>query len=187
MNRRSAGGFTLIELLVALLIFSVAIIGYAALNNRLALSQWSQQQRSLAQQAVQMMVERVKANPAARGCYPLLAVQSSASDRLSSGELLDCQAYGTLSSQAVAVADMSDWLLLLAGQRQKIAGQPLALLPDAVGCIEELVVERRYQISVVWPVITGGGAAPSGCMPAGDDGERYLSESAVIDFAELAQ
>ncbi len=187
MNRRSAGGFTLIELLVALLIFSVAIIGYAALNNRLALSQWSQQQRSLAQQAVQMMVERVKANPAARGCYPLLAEQRSASERLSSAEPLDCQAFGTRSSQAVAVTDMTDWLQLLAGRRQKIAGQPVALLPGAVGCIAELAVERRYQISVVWPTINGGGAAPGDCAPAGDDSQRYLSESAVIDFAELAQ
>ena len=184
VKRANAAGFTLVELLVALLIFSFAIIGYASLNNRLLAAQWAQQQRGLAQQGVLFMVERIKANPAARGCYPLLGGNIVAEQVVAAA--LECQAYGTLSSQNIAVADIGEWADILAGQRETVDGLPVPVLPEAVACIEELANDRRYQITVVWAA-SNGGDAPSGCLPESDSARSYLSERALIDFAVLAE
>jgi len=176
-------GFTMIELLVALLIFSVAIIGYASLNNRLMLSQWSQQQRSHAQQAVQFIAERLKANEAALGCYPALAsnIGVAATD-----QSLDCQAFGTLASQQVAEQDITAWAFLLGGEHEKVDGLGVPILPDVAGCITELEPNRSYRITVVWAAAEGG-VAPSHCSPVGTGERGYLSEQALIDFAQLSQ
>ena len=182
-HKTRQGGFTMIELLVALLIFSVAIIGYASLNNRLMLSQWSQQQRSHAQQTVQFISERLKANEAALGCYPAMAsnIGVAATD-----QSLDCQAFGTLASQQVAEQDITAWALLLAGEQEKVDEQRIPILPGVAGCITELEPNRSYRITVVWAA-TDGGAAPSHCSPVNASERGYLSEQTVIEFAQLSQ
>ena len=182
-HKTRQGGFTMIELLVALLIFSVAIIGYASLNNRLMLSQWSQQQRSQAQQAVQFIAERFKANQTALGCYPALAGQIAVA---ATDQSFDCQAFGTLASQQVAEQDVTAWVLLLAGEQEKIDGQRMPILPEALGCISELEPNHSYRITVVWAAAEGG-VAPSHCSPTGAGERGYLSERALIDFAQLSQ
>ena len=177
-------GFTFVELLVALLIFSFAVIGYAALNNRLLASQWAQQQRGLAQQSVNFMVERIKANPVARGCYAVLAEQLVAAEV--DPAALQCQAFGTQASQASAVDDVAQWARLLAGEQLVVAEQAVPILAEAVGCVAELEPQRSYRVTVVW-ASSSGGAAPADCTPQQSAARQYLSESAQLDFAQLVQ
>jgi prepilin-type N-terminal cleavage/methylation domain-containing protein len=187
MNRRRMEGFTLVELLVALLIFSLAIIGYASLNNRLVVAQWSQQQRAEADQAVELMAERIKINHAARGCYPLLAGRLVVAEAVAAGGVGSCTGYGTLTSQAAVSEDIADWLALLAGRRQQVDGAPLPMLPEAMGCVEELTAQQRYRVTVIWRVAGSIDKAPSHCQPLVSDGSGYLSASVLVDFPVLAE
>ena len=139
-------GFTLIEVLVTLLVFSVGLLGYAALQSRVVKAQLEVYQRVYALNLVDYIVDQIRANPAAQGCYNLanLEVGSGYSGSYS------CSSYGTTDTQAQVIEAVNQWSDLLKGSAEVSAGSDVGGLPNARGCIVFDSLNKTFVVSVVW-------------------------------------
>ncbi|MDA7852359.1 type IV pilus modification protein PilV [Porticoccaceae bacterium] len=145
-QRRNIGGFSMIEVLITLLVFSVGLLGYASLQNRAQKAQLEVYQRVYALNLVDYMVDQVRSNPLARGCYGLAAVEVGTGFYGS----YTCSSYGTAETQAQVIAAVNEWSDLLKGSGEVIDGNSVGGLLNARGCIIYDDVNETYTISVVW-------------------------------------
>ena len=139
-------GFTIIEVLITLLVFSVGLLGYAALQDRSQKAQLEVYQRVYALNLVDYMVDQIRANPAAQGCYGLGGVEVGTGY---SGSY-SCSTYGTAETQAQVIDAVNTWSDLLKGGGEEIGGKSVGGLLNARGCIDYDNVNQTYVVSVVW-------------------------------------
>ncbi len=150
-NLRSAGstkisGFSIIEVLITLLVFSVGLLGYAALQDRAQKAQLEVYQRVYALNLVDYMVDQIRSNPAAQGCYGLTGVEVGTGY---SGPY-SCSTYGTAETQAQVVDAVNNWSNLLKGTAEVSAGKNVGGLLNARGCITYDNVNQSFEVAVVW-------------------------------------
>ena len=139
-------GFTLIEVLVTLLIFTIGLLGYAALQSRAQQAQIEVYQRVYALNLVDYMVDQIRSNPEARGCYGLATVEVGTGY----SSAYSCSSYGTADTQAQVVSAVNTWSSLLQGAGEVSAGANVGGLLNARGCIVYDDVNEAYRVSVVW-------------------------------------
>lgn len=145
-SRNSSCGFSIIEVLITLLVFSVGLLGYASLQNRAQKSQLEIYQRVYALNLVDYMVDQIRSNPLAQGCYGLATTEVGTGF---SGSYT-CSAYGTAQTQAQVVDAVNEWSDLLKGTGEVINGTSVGGLLNARGCIVYDSVNETYTVSVVW-------------------------------------
>lgn len=145
-SRNSSRGFSIIEVLITLLVFSVGLLGYASLQNRAQKSQLEIYQRVYALNLVDYMVDQIRSNPLAQGCYGLATTEVGTGF---SGSYT-CSAYGTAQTQAQVVDAVNEWSDLLKGTGEVINGTSVGGLLNARGCIVYDSVNETYTVSVVW-------------------------------------
>tara|TARA_B110000503_G_scaffold138989_1_gene226280 strand:- start:1039 stop:1572 length:534 start_codon:yes stop_codon:yes gene_type:complete len=136
----------LIEVLVTLLIFSIGILGYAALQSRAQQAQIEVYQRVYALNLVDYMVDQIRSNPEARGCYGLATVEVGTGY----SSTYSCSSYGTADTQAQVVGAVNSWSSLLQGAGEVSAGANVGGLLNARGCIVYDDINETYRVSVVW-------------------------------------
>jgi type IV pilus assembly protein PilV len=139
-------GFSIIEVLITLLVFSVGLLGYASLQNRAQKAQLEVYQRVYALNLIDYMVDQIRANPAAQGCYGLAGVEVGTGY---SGSY-SCSSYGTADTQAQVIEAVNEWSDLLKGTSEVAAGNNVGGLLNARGCIVFDSVNQTYTVSVVW-------------------------------------
>jgi type IV pilus assembly protein PilV len=139
-------GFSIIEVLITLLVFSVGLLGYASLQNRAQKAQLEVYQRVYALNLIDYIVDQIRANPAAQGCYGLAAVEVGTGY---SGSY-SCSSYGTADTQAQVIEAVNEWSDLLKGTSEVAAGNNVGGLLNARGCIVFDSVNQTYTVSVVW-------------------------------------
>ena len=139
-------GFTIIEVLITLLVFSVGLLGFAALQDRSQKAQLEVYQRVYALNLVDYMVDQIRANPAAQGCYGLAGVEVGTGY---SGSY-SCSSYGTAETQAQVIEAVNTWSDLLKGSGEEIDGKSVGGLLNARGCIDYDNINQTYVVSVVW-------------------------------------
>ena len=139
-------GFTIIEVLITLLVFSVGLLGFAALQDRSQKAQLEVYQRVYALNLVDYIVDQIRANPAAQGCYGLAGVEVGTGY---SGSY-SCSSYGTAETQAQVIEAVNTWSDLLKGSGEEIDGKSVGGLLNARGCIDYDNINQTYVVSVVW-------------------------------------
>lgn len=142
----SARGFSIIEVLITLLVFSVGLLGYASLQHRAQKAQLEVYQRVYALNLIDYMVDQIRANPIAQGCYGLASTEVGTGYSGSYG----CSSYGTANTQAQVVAAVNEWSDLLKGTSEVSEGNNVGGLLNARGCIVYDNVNETYLVSVVW-------------------------------------
>jgi len=142
----SSRGFSIIEVLITLLVFSVGLLGYASLQNRAQKAQLEVYQRVYALNLVDYMVDQIRSNPLAQGCYGLAATEVGTGF---SGSY-SCSSYGTAETQAQVVDAVNEWSDLLKGTGEVVDGTSVGGLLNARGCIVYDSVNQTYSIAVVW-------------------------------------
>jgi len=142
----SARGFSIIEVLITLLVFSVGLLGYASLQHRAQKAQLEVYQRVYALNLIDYMVDQIRANPIAQGCYGLASTEVGTGYSGSYG----CSSYGTANTQAQVVAAVNEWSDLLKGTSEVSGGNNVGGLLNARGCIVYDNVNETYLVSVVW-------------------------------------
>ena len=145
-GRNSSRGFSIIEVLITLLVFSVGLLGYASLQNRAQKAQLEVYQRVYALNLVDYMVDQIRSNPLAQGCYGLATTEVGSGF---SGSYT-CSSYGTTETQAQVVNAVNEWSDLLKGTGEVLDGTSVGGLLNARGCIVYDSVNETYSISVVW-------------------------------------
>jgi type IV pilus assembly protein PilV len=139
-------GFSIIEVLITLLVFSVGLLGYASLQDRAQKAQLEVYQRVYALNLIDYIVDQIRANPAAQGCYGLAAVEVGTGYSSS----YSCSSYGTADTQAQVIEAVNEWSDLLKGAGEVAAGNNVGGLLNARGCIIYDNVNETYTVSVVW-------------------------------------
>jgi type IV pilus assembly protein PilV len=132
--------------LITLLVVSVGLLGYASLQNRAQKAQLEIYQRVYALNLVDYMVDQIRSNPLAQGCYGLASTEVGTGF---SGSY-SCSAYGTAETQAQVVNVVNDWSDLLKGTAEVIDGTSVGGLLNARGCIVYDSANETYSIAVVW-------------------------------------
>ena len=139
----SSRGFSIIEVLITLLVFSVGLLGYASLQNRAQKAQLEVYQRVYALNLVDYMVDQIRSNPLAQGCYGLAATEVGTGF---SGSY-SCSSYGTAETQAQVVDAVNEWSDLLKGTGEVIDGTSVGGLLNARGCIVYDNVNQTYRLA----------------------------------------
>lgn len=145
-NSLKVRGFTIIEVLITLLVFSVGLLGYASLQDRSQKAQLEVYQRVYALNLVDYMVDQIRANPAAQGCYGLAGVEVGTGY---SGSY-SCSSYGTAETQAQVIDAVNSWSDLLKGSGEVVDGKSVGGLLNARGCIDYDNINQTFSVSVVW-------------------------------------
>ncbi|NWL75501.1 type IV pilus modification protein PilV [Pseudomonas taiwanensis] len=150
--KRSAG-FSLIEVLVTLVILAIGLLGIAALQSRLHLSEAEAYQRAQALILLQDMESRLAANRNAAGGYV-----TGASSPLGVG--MTCPT-STSTRQQI---DSSEWCQALQGAAEVSGTSKVGGLIGGRGCVES-IGSGQYLITVAWQGLSPLSTPPSsvGC------------------------
>lgn len=184
-RQRRSGGFSIIEVLITLLVFSVGLLGYASLQNRAQKAQLEVYQRVYALNLVDYIVDQIRSNPAAQGCYGL----SGAEVGTGFSGSYSCSSYGTADTQAQVADAVNEWSDLLKGSGEVSGGTSVGGLLNARGCIVYDDVNETYTISVVWqglvetvaPATTCGNSSYGGATSKLRRAVTYVLQPPVLD------
>jgi len=139
-----ARGFSMIEVLVALLIIAVGVLGAVALQTRAVQAGMESYQRTQALLLVEDMVARLKNNKAhVSTCYA--AVGRGTTAYLGSGV-----SSAPTGCNTAADADLAAWHSQLLGAAETQGTQQVGGILNARGCIDPLVANGEYRVSVAW-------------------------------------
>lgn len=143
---RNVRGVSLIEVLVALLIIAVGVLGAVALQVRAVQSGMESHQRTQALIFVEDMVARVKNNKQlVSTCYA--AIGRGTPSYVGSGVTSALSECNDLADE-----DIKAWHNLLLGAAEAMGADAQAIggILNARGCIDPLVANGEYRISVAW-------------------------------------
>ncbi len=150
---KRTSGFSLIEVLVTLLILSIGLLGIAALQSRLHLSEAEAYQRAQALILLQDMESRLAANRNAAASYV-----TGASSPLGVG--VTCPTSTSTRQQM----DSAEWCQALQGAAETSGTSKVGGMIGGRGCIESIGSDQ-YLITVAWQGLSPLSAPPTsvGC------------------------
>lgn len=146
-------GFTLIELLVSLLLFSLGLLGYGALQQQIQTQQLTLVQRNQVINLVAIMANQLELNYLAAECYNLGKIQLGVGDQHSHSCKLDIDA----EARARAEEDINQW------HRQLQGLQSIAVPLNARGCIERQKTTNSYSLTLAWQGLKEHSISLSAC------------------------
>ena len=148
MNHRTARGFTLVEVLITVFVIGVGLLGMAGLQVIAKKTAYDATQRTLASQAVQDILTRMRANAGVAGAYvtdDATALEAPASACDSS----DCD------PTALAAWDLYRWGRVLSeGGEVDDEGAATGGLVTPTACVLAGATTGHYRIAVAWRGIT---------------------------------
>lgn len=143
--KKKQHGFSMIEVLITFVILMVGLFGAAGvmlLSQRLEIESY---QRVQALIFLDSMVNRITANSYSSACY----VTGSSFYGMGSTLTPACT-IGTLSQKARAIADMTEWNLVLQGNREVRASANVGSITGARGCVSYDATALTYYVTVAW-------------------------------------
>lgn len=146
MSFNSARGFSMIEVLVSLLIIAIGVLGAVALQTRAVQSGMESYQRTQALIFVEDMVARMKNNK------KLVSTCYAAVGRGTPGYVGSGVSSAPSGCNALADDDIEAWHDLLLGAAETMGANDQAVggILNARGCIDPLVANGEYRVSVAW-------------------------------------
>lgn len=152
-------GMGLIELLVTILIMALGMMGGLGLQSKMQQSGYEAYQRTQALILLDDIVSRINTNRSSAPCYNITTVTNLGTPYLgetSGGSHLGtptCSGFGDADTQALAVADLLEWNLLLQGTNElDTASVATGGIVDARGCVslDATTDPETYTVVVAW-------------------------------------
>lgn len=139
-------GFSLLEVLIAVVVFSLALLGLAALQIHAKKAAYAAVQHSLAATIVHQVLERMRLNPMALGAY----LGTIDNDTRFDG-VLDC-ATTVCTADQIALYDRRDFSVQLLGSAESRNSLGVGGLTEPRLCITgpEGGVSGSYTVTLVW-------------------------------------
>lgn len=137
----AGNGFSLIEVLVALVITALGLLGLAALQAKLQLSEIESYQRTQALLLVQDMADRIATNRKNASAYVTAAGSALGTGDASTS---DCSAL-----TSTALRDRCEWSKTLQGAAETLGTDKRGAMVSARGCVEAIST-TSYLVTVVW-------------------------------------
>ena len=137
------------EILVTLIIFSVGLLGLAALQTRAQQAEFESYQRAQALLIVEDIVNRIHTNNDAAGCY-VTSAGTTGADYVGTGiaSINGCTASGNTLTRALADADLVAWDRAIKGSSESLSGSSVGTIIEGRGCIT--AVGNVFTIAIAW-------------------------------------
>ncbi|MBV1883158.1 MAG: type IV pilus modification protein PilV [Pseudomonadales bacterium] len=187
-------GLSLIEILVTVLIMALGILGGLSLQGKMQQSGYEAYQRTQALMLLEDIVNRLNTNRASAPCYMFTFDTTTGVPYLGSvggGHLGSptCSGFGDANTQALAMADMQEWNLLMQGTNEiDSSGVAVGGIVDARGCIslDDSTIPQTYIVSIAWQGLNETVVPSINCGNNlyGDETRRRVV-STSIQFASL--
>ena len=151
MRARAQAGVTMIEVLITIVISAFGLLGVAALQARMQVSELEAAQRAQATVLLRHITDRINANRTNAMSYVTPTPVGSGSG------VKDC------SGLAGAALDLCEWNNLLEGAAETSGAARMGAMIGARGCVinTDPVMPRRFTVAIVWQGLTAT-AAPGG-------------------------
>lgn len=169
--RLSCRGFSLIEVMITVLVAGIGLLAVAALQTTSKKLHHDALQRTIAAQLAQDLLQRMRANGAARDLYlsdDALAAPAPGTDCAAADASCD--------AAALAAFDLYQWGQQLAGAAETDAdGEWLGGLAAATGCVSAGSDAGLYVITIAWRGLSPLDALDDAALGAdcGDDKAAY--------------
>ena len=196
-KQRVQSGFTLVEVLITFVILAIGLLGIVSLQALSKTSQHQSIQRSRAVSMADIMLERIRINPAGLVAYATGGSGPLGDGQISSEPSPDCVT-APCDPNDMADHDLWAWEQLLDGDAATIAGAGTAGLIEPQGCIIFSAVPGKLRtgllsVQVQWRGLSettdgvpSGGVACGGATAGSDAYRRQVTASTfVLDEAEL--
>ena len=185
---RNERGVVLLEVMIAIIILAVGLLGLAKLQASTRQLEMESYQRAQAAILLQDMVSRFSANRDAAACYAITDPASGAPYfGYGAAAPANC-GIGTITQQATALSDLTQWHALLNGASETNEdGVQAGAMIGARGCISYDAAADVYVLSVAWQGLLES-SAPPGLKCAIDlyGGEaRRRAVSTIVRLADL--
>ena len=154
-------GFTLIEVLISILVFSIGLLGFATLQKRAQIAEFEAYQRIHALNYINFIVNQMKANPEALGCYAVIDWVGEGTD----DPAYDCSPFATTETRTQAEEDLTLWNNLLSGTGESLSGANVGGLQGARGCIDFDGTDT-YTVTIAWEGMNDTASNASTCASA---------------------
>jgi type IV pilus assembly protein PilV len=179
--RKAQRGTSLIEVLITVLIVAFGLLGVAALQSKMAVSEVESYQRAQAVLLLAEMADRLSANRAQ-------AVSYVTGGTVGTGDAQPADCTGIAQGPN---RDVCEWSNALKGAAEQKAGTGVGAMLGARGCITQVQAQNTtlgactagvYQVSVVWQGIAPTHAPPLACGQGlyGADASRRLVSTNVV-------
>jgi type IV pilus assembly protein PilV len=165
-NNRYERGFSMIEILVTVVIVAVGVLGLGVLNLRVQQAEMEAYQRIQALTLLSDMVDRINANRQTARCYAFTTAGGVPYVGAPGGGHLGgptCAGYGSASTQALAVNDMTAWDGFLNGNSETQGGNAVGAMIGARGCVSFDAATNIYTVAVAWQGIADMPAPTMSC------------------------
>lgn len=179
-------GVSLIEMMVTVAILMIGLLGVAGLMAQSQRAEMESYQRVQANVIIRDMVSRINTNRKAAACYVTTGM-TPAYLGVGAGAIPACVT-GSVSEQARAVQDMTDWSSLLAGAAESAGGTNTGAMIGGRGCVSFDAVTNTYLVSVAWQGV-GITSPPPASLPCatglyGNEAQRRVV-SLTVELATL--
>lgn len=152
-NNRYGRGFTMIEILVTVVIVAIGLLGLGALQVRVQQAELEAYQRIQALTLLSDIVDRINANRQTARCYAFTSaggVPYLGTPGDSHLGAPTCTGYGSVSTQVLAVNDMTAWDGFLNGNSETQGGNAVGAMIGARGCVSFDPTTNTYTVAVAW-------------------------------------
>lgn len=139
----------MIEVLVTLVILMLGLLGLVGLMLFSQRSQTESYQRVQALVLLEDMANRIRTNRKVADCYVVTNSSTGSPYLGTQATAVPACTTGFPDQQARAVADLTQWSDLLAGNAELSGANPVGAMIGARGCVE-LAAPGVYRVSVVW-------------------------------------
>jgi type IV pilus assembly protein PilV len=165
-NSLCVRGFTMIEILVTVVVIAVGLLGLGALHVRVQQAELEAYQRIQALTLLSDMVDRINANRQTAPCYAFTTaggVPYLGTPGASHLGAPTCTGYGSASTQALALNDMTAWDGFLNGNSETQGGNAVGAMIGARGCVSFDATTNSYTVAIAWQGITDVAAPAVSC------------------------
>ncbi len=196
-KQRAQSGFTLVEVLVTFVILAIGLLGIVSLQALSKTSQHQSIQRTRAVSMADIMLERIRINPAGLVVYATNGSGPLGGDTIGSEPSPDCVT-ASCNPNNMAAHDLWEWEQLLDGDAATVGGAGTAGLIQPQACIIFSAVPGKLRtgllsVQVEWRGLSettdgvpSGGVVCGGATAGSDAYRRQVTASTfVLDEAEL--
>lgn len=163
---RTERGALMIEILVTIAIVVIGLWGLMDVQARLQKSEMESYQRTQALMLLDDMANRISTNRTNAASYVTATAQGAGVTCANPAVTADLD-----------VRDEAEWCEALQGAAEAVSGTSVGTLVGGRGCVQEIVTNRQYMVTVVWQGMTPIAPPPDevSCgaglynLPAGSD------------------
>lgn len=147
---RAQRGATMLEVLVTLIIILVGLLGLIGMQALSQQAQFEAYQRAQALVLLQDMADRINTNRKTAKCYEITTGAGSPFFGTDYAGTPSCIGYGNPSSQALAVAEMTEWDGFLKGSAEIKGATRVGAMVGARGCVTYDAATGTIVVAIAW-------------------------------------